>query len=99
MATKSIGTAEVNSAVTFPDRKNPCPRQTEGFIAEAFLGACKLSMQTDPPVAKAGGSIKGLTERLARRSCESEAGPREPGITHHPAQSYSNMKRQGNQSF
>lgn len=51
-------------------------------------------MPTDPPVAKTGGGIKGLTERLARRSCKSEAGPREPRITHHPAQSYRNMTRQ-----
>lgn len=26
----------------------PCPGQTQGFVAKAFLGACELSMETDP---------------------------------------------------
>lgn len=38
-------------------------------------------------------------QRLARRGCESETSPGEPGIAHHSAQSYSNTKRQDNQSF
>lgn len=69
------------------------------WVAKAFLGACELTLQADPSVAEAGGGSKRLAERLARRGWESETNPGEPGIAHHSAQSYSNTKRQDNQSF
>lgn len=79
--------------------KTPCLGQSQGLVAKAFLGACERTVQANPSVAKAGGGSKELAGTLARRGCESEASPGEPGITHHSAHSYSNTERQANQSF